>query len=380
MIETKKFDKNMITFLEMCSTCMKMCKDQCPTAWATKSESITPYTRSLMIVLNEKGIKEYDQAAIEAEYKCTTCWACEEACLPKVGLPNMIEIARSHIIAKNPHLKPMDEIANRVETLYNPLNEPAEERFNRLKNLLPEKKEAEYVYFIGCMACYRYPEIAESIIKLLKKTEVDFTVIIGDEWCCGSPIIRNGFTNLAKKLAQHNIDQFEKFKCKKIITGCSACYSTIKKDYTDLGLTLNQEIQHFTEFFEELRIKNNIKPIKTLDKIISYHDPCHLGRRMGVYDPPRNLLKDISGKNFVELQFNREKARCCGAGGGVKYNYTDIAKSIGIRRLEEAQFLNVDMLVSACPLCKNQFEAVQNKNNKTEIKDITEIIAYVYLD
>lgn len=370
----------MITFLEMCSTCMKMCKDECPTAWATKSERITPYSRSLMIILNEKGIREYDQAAIEAEYKCTTCWACEEACLPKVGLPNMIEIARSHIIAKNPDLKPMNEIAKRVEAGHNPLNEPAEERFSRIKDLLPEKKEAEYVYFVGCMACFRYPEIAESIIKVLKKLEIDFTVMIGDEWCCGSPIIRNGFTNLAKKLAQHNMEQFEKYKCKKIITGCSACYSTIKKDYPEMGITLNREIQHFTEFFDELRIKNNIKPNKTLNKIISYHDPCHLGRRMGVYDPPRNLLKEICGKKFIEMQFNREKTRCCGAGGGVRFNYSETANSIAIRRLEEAQFLKIDLLTSACPLCKNQLKVVQNDNNETEIKDISEIIAYGYYE
>ncbi|MFX1451229.1 MAG: (Fe-S)-binding protein [Promethearchaeota archaeon] len=380
MIELKKFDNNMITSLEMCSTCMKMCKDQCPTAWATKSERITPYSRSLMIILNEKGIREYDKSAIEAEYKCTTCWACEEACLPKVGLPNMIEIARSHIVAKYPDLKPMHELARRVETLYNPLNEPNDKRFNQLKELIPNKKEAEYIYFIGCMACYRHPEIAESIIRILNKLKIDFTVMVGDEWCCGSPIIRNGFTNVALKLAKHNIEQFEKYKCKKIITGCSACYSTIKKDYPEMGLAINQEIQHFTEFFDELRIKNKIKLNKTSDKIISYHDPCHLGRRMGIYDPPRNLLKEICGEKFIEMQFNREKTRCCGAGGGVRFNYSDTANAIAKRRLEEAQLLKIDLLLSACPLCKNQFKAIQNENNKTEIKDIAELIASVYLE
>lgn len=366
----------MITSLEMCSICMKMCKDVCPTAWATKSERITPYARSLLIILNEKGIKGYDPAAIEAEYKCTTCWACEEACLPKVGLPNMIEIARSHIIAKDPELNPMYEIAQRIEAFHNPLNEQDEDRFNRIKNLIPEKTEAEIIYFVGCMACYRHPEIAESIIKVLNKAEIDFTIMIGDEWCCGSPIIRNGFVNLANQLALHNVEQFEKYKSKKIITGCAACYSTIKNDYPNMGITLNQEVQHFTEFFEELRIKKQIKLDKISEKVVSYHDPCHLGRRIGIYDPPRNILKEIFGEKFVEMEFNREKVRCCGAGGGVRFNYPDLSKPIGLRRLEEAQFLNLDLLVSACPLCKNQFLTIQNESKwKLEIKDISELIA-----
>ncbi|MHA1377535.1 MAG: (Fe-S)-binding protein [Candidatus Helarchaeota archaeon] len=380
MIETKKFDKNMITLLEMCSTCMKMCKDVCPTAYATKSERITPYTRSLMIILNEKGIKEYDQAAIDAEYMCTTCFACEEACHPKVGLPNMIEIARSQIMEKNPHLKPMSELAKRVDLQHNPLDEPHEERFNKLKNLIPDKKEAEIVFFAGCMACYRHPEIAESIIKIIKKLGFDFAVMMGDEWCCGSPIIRNGFTDLGYQLAKHNIEMFEKYNCRKVITGCAACYNTIKKDYSEMGFALNLEIQHFVEFIEEQMIKNRIKFKKSIEKLVTYHDPCHLGRRAGVYDSPRRILNAIAGGNFKEMQFNREKSRCCGAGGGVKYNYPDLANPIGIRRLEEAESLKVDILISACPLCKNQFIKVQNGDLKLSIADIAELIADVFLE
>ncbi|MHA1298076.1 MAG: (Fe-S)-binding protein [Candidatus Helarchaeota archaeon] len=380
MIAPKEFDKNMMTLLEMCATCMKMCKDVCPTARTTKSERITPYTRSLMIVLNEKGIRQYDEAAIEAEYKCTTCFACEEACHPKVGLPTMIEIARSNIINKNPNLKPMSELANRVDINHNPLNEPHEERFTKVKNLIPDKKEAEVVFFAGCMACYRHPEIVESIIKILIKAQVDFAVMVGDEWCCGSPILRNGFVDLGHQLAKHNTEQFEKYKCKKIITGCAACYNTIKKDYPEMGYGLEIEIQHFTEFFDELITKKNIKFKKHVGKTITYHDPCHLGRRAGVFDSPRNILQNIAGGNFKEMQFNREKSRCCGAGGGVKFNYPDLAEPIGIMRLEEAQLLNVDILISACPLCKNQFIEIQKNEMKLNVADIAELIADVYLE
>lgn len=380
MIETKKFDKDMITLLEMCSTCMKMCKDVCPTYWATKSERITPHTRSLMIVLDQKGIKEFDLAAIESEYKCTTCFACEDACYPKVGLPNLIEIARSHIITKNPNLSPMNEIAKRVESKHNPLNEAHPERFNKLKNLIPDKKEAEVVYFVGCMACYRHPEIAEAIIKIMKKLKIDFTVMIGDEWCCGSPIIRNGFTDLAYQLAKHNIEKFEKYKCKKLITGCAACYSTIKKDYPEMGFTIDLEIQHFTEFFVELMSQKQIKFKKSIGKVMTYHDPCHLGRRTGVYDSPRKILKAITGGNFKEMQYNREKSRCCGAGGGVKFNYSDIAKLIGIRRIDDALSINAEVLISACPLCKYQFVQIQNGDARISVADITELIADAILE
>ena len=169
------------------------------------------------------------------------------------------------------------------------------------------------------------------------------------------------------------------FTCKKIITGCAACYSMILKDYPKMGFETDITVQHFTEFFSEIMKEKNIKLKKDVSRLITYHDPCHLGRRGGIYDAPRDILMEIMDGNFKEMQFNREKAKCCGAGGGVKFNYPDLAKSICLQRLEEAQILNVDLLVSACPLCKNHFIGVKGENIKLKIADISELIADVYL-
>ena len=112
--------------------------------------------------------------------------------------------------------------------------------------------------------------------------------------------------------------------------------------------------------------------LKPFPKRVTYHDPCHLGRKLDFYEAPRELLSKIPQLELVEMFLTKQDATCCGAGGGFRVYNGKKSLEIGTKRLEEAIYTKAQVLISACPLCKLQFKDV-NAQNKLEIKDITEI-------
>ena len=230
------------------------------------------------------------------------------------------------------------------------------------------------VYFPGCMATYRQKKTAESTIRLLKKAGVEFKMLGEDEWCCGSVLLRTGNRKLAKKVAAHNIDAIRKTGAKKVVTSCSGCYRTLKKDYPELAGSTSFEVQHITEFLDELLSSGKLK-LTDKNVRITYHDPCHLGRHMGVYDIPRNVLKKIPGVTLAEMPRNREQARCCGAGGGLSSAYKSLASQIADTRFAEAESTRAEYLVTACPFCVHALaEAGIRKKSGLKVMDFAEFV------
>ena len=190
-----------------------------------------------------------------------------------------------------------------------------------------------------------------------------------DEWCCGSPAIQTGFLKQAEETMNHNITEWKERGIKQIITPCSACYRTIKTTYpkyTDFDF----QVQHIIEV-----IKSKIDDIQfaELSSKVTYHDPCHLGRATKVYEAPRELLQKIPGIELLEMEHFREESFCCGSGGGVRANFPDLSRAVGILRIEEVHKINADYLISACPLCKYHFKDLPNKGH-LKILDIVELI------
>jgi len=236
------------------------------------------------------------------------------------------------------------------------------------------KNDTGLVYFPGCMATYRQKKTAESTIKLLKKAGLDFITLGEDEWCCGSILLRTGNEKLAKKVALHNIDALKKCNTKKVVTSCSGCYRTLKKDYPVLAGSIGFDVFHITELLDELissgKLKMNAKNIK-----ITYHDPCHLGRHSGIYDVPRKVLKSIPNIQLIEMKRIRENARCCGAGGGMSSAYKSLAMQIADTRFSEAEGTGAEILVTACPFCVYALaDAAQRKKSNMKVMDFSEFI------
>lgn len=216
------------------------------------------------------------------------------------------------------------------------------------KHWLEKLAGSNTLYYPGCVTRYALPEVGRRYEELLRRAGVDVIVLPGETLCCGSPVKRAGYTADFDELKRKNLDIFARFSVRQIITNCPGCYHTFKYDY---GL----EAHHVTQVLAQRQGAGKHTRTTNADAI-TYHDPCHLGRWSGVYDEPRQLLAQ-AGWAVAELPDNREHSLCCGAGGGLKSNFPELADAIAQNRV--AQVEN-GRLCTACPLCYAHFKANAN--------------------
>jgi heterodisulfide reductase subunit D len=193
------------------------------------------------------------------------------------------------------------------------------------------------------------------MIKILQSAGKEIA-LSKDEWCCGSIALRIGDDQSLLEFIQHNINEFKKMGARVVFTACAGCYRTWKKDYPEiLGEDLPFEIKHITEILVEL-LNNNQIPFKAEEgeiKKVTYHDPCHLGRHMDLYEIPREVILKVPGIELIEMKRNRKTAWCCGAGGGVKSQFPELAIEISKERIKEAIECGAEILTTSCPFCIN---------------------------
>ncbi|HEA71066.1 MAG TPA: (Fe-S)-binding protein, partial [archaeon] len=213
-------------------------------------------------------------------------------------------------------------------------------------------------------------KVAIATAKIFNKLGVDFSVFGEHEVCCGSVGMRSGDRKSFGKVAEKNAELFKGRGIKRIVTSCAGCYRTFKKDYRErLG---DIEIVHTVEFLRDIINNKDIK-LKNLDIKTTYHDPCHLGRHMNVYEAPRDLLNKIS--NLTEMKTNRVGAMCCGAGGGVKKGFPELSMEIAKNRVKEAEDTGAEYLVSTCPFCwRNLNDAIVSTGSNLKMVDLVELL------
>jgi Fe-S oxidoreductase len=166
---------------------------------------------------------------------------------------------------------------------------------------------------------------------------------------------------------ERNVRSAADLGVEEVVFSCAGCYRMFKEEYPKF-VDVPFKVRHISEFLADKDLK-----LKPLDKELTYHDPCHLGRHSGVYDAPRKLLSKIPGARFKEMPHNRETALCCGGGGGVRSAYPDLSGKVAARRVDEAAF--ADVLVTTCPFCVSNLRVgKENSSSKVEIKDLVELI------
>jgi len=330
--------------------------------------------------IEEGQVKSPSQRLLHVLYSCILCGACSAMCqeVSMVERPHVIfEEARGYMVEKL-GWAPLEAHRNILESVrrnHNPYREEHKRRFNWLSE--PTSEQPESLYFAGCTASYREREIASSTASILGELKVEWGVLGGEEWCCGSPLLRIGYRRQAEELAEHNVKAIQESGAERVIFSCSGCYKTFKEDYPKLlGNDLPFKPMHIVEFLEEQLREGKLKLKSGVATPTTYHDPCHLGREAQVYEAPRAILKTLCGERLVEMKRNRKNAWCCGAGGGVKSAMPDFALWTATERVKEARGAGAELLVSACPFCKrNLSDAVKASGVALEVKDITELVA-----
>ncbi len=290
-------------------------------------------------------------------WACTTCRACEEACpVWNEHVSLIIDLRRNLVLTEG---KASGEINRAFTGLERQSNEWGRPRSARLewadgldvKTMADVEGKVEYLYYVGSAASFdvRNQKIARAFVELLRQAGVDFAVLGTEEESDGDTARRLGNEFLYQELVQTNVELFKEYGVKKIITTDPHAYNNFKKEYPDFGL--EAEVIHHTEFLAGLMKAGKIQPTKAVERTVTYHDSCYLGRYNDVYDAPRYILSRIPGLKLVEMDRTRNRSMCCGAGGGSMFKEETGKQRINVLRTEQALATGVTTIATACPYC-----------------------------
>lgn len=397
-LDISKLDVLSLMRYDACTRCGE-CTSTCPTGGEAQDiELVTPRGKILRLrefykaqyglkarLLGPKQIPDDQLKELSSRaYECTICGQCKTVCPAHLDTIEMWENMREFLVANGLAPLPAHEsIIKSIENYGNPWMQPRTQRSRWSKKIEKEvkikdaaKEKCEVLFFVGCTAAYdpNIRNMALDTARVLGKANIDFGILGDDEGCCGSTLLRTGLLEPARKLAQKNIDMFEKASPSVIVTSCAGCYKTIRQDYPKVG-KVNARVVHITQFVNELIESGKLKLDKRVDGVVTFHDPCHLGRHNLLYDEPRKILQAIPGLKLVEMERNRAEARCCGAGGGVKTAFPDLAQKISLLRVEDAEKAGAEILTTSCPFCYQSLKtSIDAKGSKLKMMDLMELV------
>jgi heterodisulfide reductase subunit D len=372
----------------------------CPVKEALGDEAFEIYfSRGRMAILKSilEGKLPLSRELAEFVYQCSECGNCTEVChetqneniilntskwIDHVEIWDALrrDLVEAGYAPLGKHAK-LIEMMNKEE-MKNPYGEPKAKKYEWAKGFSNISEKGELAIFGGCTMPLRQTETLRNMMKIFETTgkEVAYS---DDEWCCGSIAMRIGDYKSVEEEVKHNVELFKDMGAKVVFSPCAGCFRTLKKDYPEiLGEELPFEVKHITEILTEM-IKNEEIPFKTHEgdkTTITYHDPCHLGRHMELYEIPRDVIKAVPGVELIEMKRNRENAWCCGAGGGVKSQFPDLAIEIAKERVSEAIDSGAEILLTSCPFCVGNLQDAYDdmdtkKQEKIKVVDIIDFIA-----
>jgi Fe-S oxidoreductase/nitrate reductase gamma subunit len=380
--------------LYACTECGR-CQDNCPAYNSGKLLNPALLIHDLKVYLNKVGPQigqgqdenrpELVGEVIKEEviWACTTCMGCVEHCPVFIEHVDDIIDMRRYLTMDLGKVSP--EVAKTLENMENVGNPWGMAQQNRLNwtegldvPIMAEKKEADYLYWVGCAAAFdaRNQNVARSLVKIMQAAGLDFAILGMEESCTGDSARRLGQEYLFQMMAEKNIETLNKYRFKRIVTACPHCFNTLKNEYTDFGG--NYDVVHHSELIEELIEQGKIRPKKNLNKRVTYHDACYLGRHNDVYDAPRAAVQAVAASDVVEMKRSRAKGLCCGAGGGMMWMDEDPSKRVNLLRFGDIEKTGAQMAAVACPFCNIMMDDARKAKGKDEdvdVRDIAELTA-----
>jgi len=365
-----------------CGTCRTAYQENgwsriCPSGEYGKFEAYYLGGKNLLTWGLISGKLEWTENLAKIFYQCSVC----QACLQQCQIPEIHNFAGEWLMAMreeavNKGFGPMEEhslYTDHILNQFNPYMEPHENRLNWIPSSVDQDPNAEIAYFVGCTSSYREQSVAIATAEILNSLDLKYR-IFNEEHCCGSPVFMTGQANKAKSIAETNVKAFLDAGIKKIITSCAGCYRMWKEIYPQkFKLDHGIQVVHLPELLLNEINNEKLTFSDTLEMKITYHDPCHLGRHMGMYEIPRELLKKIPGIVFTEMVRHKENAWCCGSGGGVRSAFKELSELAANARIQEAINSEAEAIVSSCPFCLNQFKANIHEE-KIKAFDLSELV------
>lgn len=231
----------------------------------------------------------------------------------------------------------------------------------KVKN--PVKKVA---FYTGCTMNYAYVNVGEAFVNVLTQNNVE-VIIPKDQHCCGMPIFTSGDIETATKMAKSHVDIFSSLDVDKIVMGCGSCGETFNKNYLDLleadpeyykkAKDVADKVMDISEFILT-EIDLDKSKLGKVNMKVTYHDPCHLNRGMGVKNPPREIINSIPGIEFIEM---KDASRCCGGAGSFTLSHYELSMNIHKHKVDSIKDTKAEAVVTACPACIMQITDGMNR-------------------
>ncbi|MGY2078900.1 (Fe-S)-binding protein [Modestobacter sp. SYSU DS0657] len=341
--------------------------------------------RPLVGTLEEGGVIDPDVL-----WSCTSCGACVEQCPVDIEhVDHIMDMRRYQTLIESSFPSEAGAMMRNLENRGNPWGVGGTVREDWMKDLdfavrqvdgtIPD--DVEYLFWVGCAGAIddRAKKVTKAVAELLHIAGVEFAVLGNGETCSGDPARRMGNEFLFQQLAAENVETlntvFEGREPgrRKIVATCPHCFNSIGREYPQLGG--DYDVVHHTQLLGQLVEDGRLTPVTPVDRKVTYHDPCFLGRHNKVYTPPREVLGAVQGLSTQEMHRCKDRGFCCGAGGARMWMEEKIGKRINVERTEEALDLDPDVISTACPFCITMLsDAVTSKKQAGEAKEHVEVL------
>jgi Fe-S oxidoreductase len=320
-------------------------------------------------------------------WSCTSCGACVQQCPVDIEhVDHIMDMRRYQVLVESNFPTELNQLFKGLENKGNPWNMAPTARMDWAKDLPFEIKqvgvdverldEVEWLFWVGCAGAYedRAKKTTRAVAELLHEAEVDFAVLGDGETCTGDPARRSGNEFVFQQLAMQNAEVLKEARATKVVATCAHCFNTLKNEYGQFGVEL--DVVHHTQLLNRLVREGRLIPVAPPggalpvsqgatveldgratptppdDRVITFHDPCYLGRHNQVYEPPRELLSIIPGARFKEMPRHAERSFCCGAGGARMWMEERLGERINNNRTTEAVATGAQQIAVGCPFCR----------------------------
>ncbi len=368
-----------------CMRCGR-CQDNCPAFNSGTTLSPMFLMQNLRKLLDEShdflGRKKKDELLLDnvldmdAVWACTTCKACMEMCPVYIEQMEIIGEIKRGVVESGEAPPDIRDILNNLQKQKNLWGEAKWKRDAWMKDLdfeVPQAKDSEFewLWWVGCQVFdARAKDVAKKLARILNEIGISYAVLGREEGCCGNEARRLGEEGLFQMLKEENLATFEKYGVEKVLVTSPHCFNAFRNEY---GI----EAKLVLEVIHEAIKSGKLKLKKSINAKVTFHDPCYLGRWNGIYDLPREILRSIPGIELVEMPRNKERAFCCGGGGGnLVREYPGEDRPNNIRAREAAE-TGAEILAVACPFCAIMLEdgiKTQKLDDRIVVKDIIELV------